>query len=108
MKIEYIGLYRYRPIRKKAYRLLPAHINYQKYSFVMFSRFFLHRNISSHLGPDFKIILLQRDPRATINSLRTEPQEWLSGAAAPTKICGNLLQDFTAMQEVCIYLLINY
>ena len=73
----------------------------------MFSRFFLHRNISSHLGPDFKIILLQRDPRATINSLRTEPQEWLSGAAAPTKICGNLLQDFTAMQEVCIYLLIN-
>ena len=24
MKIEYIGLYRYRPIRKKAYRLLPG------------------------------------------------------------------------------------
>ena len=61
---------------------------------------FYSRNNNSRLGPDFKVILLQRDPRASINSILKEPQEWLSGAAAPTKICGNLLNDYNAVQQV--------
>ena len=69
-----------------------------------FKRIFIYkfysRNNNSCLGPDFKVILLQRDPRASINSILKEPQEWLSGAAAPTKICGNLLNDYNAVKQV--------
>ena len=49
------------------------------------------------MGTDFKVVLLHRDPRATINSLRKEIQEWLPGAAAPKKICGNLYQDYSTV-----------
>merc|ERR1712062_2362 len=55
---------------------------------------------SSSLGPDFKVILLQRDPRATINSLKREIHEWLPGAASPQKICGNLYEDYTAVIQM--------
>ena len=61
------------------------------------------RDERSPLGSDFQVILLQRDPRATIHSLRAEPQEWLPNAASPAKICGNLLEDYNNVMEVATY-----
>jgi len=55
---------------------------------------------NSALGSDFKVILLQRDPRATINSLSEELQEWLPGATSPQKICGKILHDYTTVMNV--------
>ena len=52
------------------------------------------------MGSKFKVVLLQRDPRATINSIQKEPQEWLSGAAEPAKICGNILNDYQTVEKV--------
>ena len=52
MKIEYIGLYRYRPIRKKAYRLLP--------------------DLSSHFLARFKIKLTWIDRRLTFQNIRPD------------------------------------
>ena len=59
-----------------------------------------YRVENSALGSDFKVILLQRDPRATINSLSEELQEWLPGATSPQKICGKILQDYTTVMNV--------
>ena len=59
-----------------------------------------YRDENSALGSDFKVILLQRDPRATINSLSEELQEWLPGATSPQKICGKILQDYTTVMNV--------
>ena len=62
---------------------------------------------SSSLGPDFKVILLQRDPRGTINSLKREIHEWLPGAASPEKICGNLYEDYSAVIQVSAFVSVS-
>ena len=64
------------------------------------SIFSSYRDENSALGSDFKVILLQRDPRATINSLSEELQEWLPGATSPQKICGKILHDYTTVMNV--------
>ncbi len=58
------------------------------------------RNPDSALGRNFKVILLHRDPRATINSLNEERQEWLPGATNPNKICGTMHRDLDAIDKV--------
>ena len=71
---------------------------------------FLTRNASSPLGSKFKVILLLRDPRATINSINQQPQEWISGTSNPSTICRNGVSDYMAVREVIKFrnLLLNF
>ena len=99
------------PLLEKRHFLTSIRQNCQKNSLRLTKLFRLRmsdilvelENPESSLGPDFKVILLQRDPRATINSLKREIHEWLPGAASPQKICGNLYEDYSAVIQVSAF-----
>ena len=46
------------------------------------------------------MILLLRDPRATIHSINQQTQEWISGTSNPSTICRNGVSDYMAVREV--------
>ncbi len=54
---------------------------------------------NSVLGHRFKVILLIRDPRATINSLLKAPHEWVNLAPNPKMACTNIYNDLTAFNR---------
>ena len=70
------------PLLEKRHFLTSIRQNCQKNSLRLTKLFRLRisdilvelENPESSLGPDFKVILLQRDPRATINSLKREEE----------------------------------
>ena len=96
------------PLLEKRHFLTSIRQNCQKNSLRLTKLFRLRiQDILSHLenpqsilGSNFKVILLQRDPRATINSLKREIHEWLPGATEPKKICGNLYEDYSAVIQM--------
>ncbi len=60
----------------------------------------LKKGKNSVIGPDYKVLVLYRDPRAIMTSLQLSPDHWIEEFLEPEYVCKRMITNYNAFQDL--------